>query len=419
LIDNVPAFDGTQNNYHVQELRLYEDICKPYFTGQLVVETGYNTGDSFISPGLVVQLNFEAPRSDGGKTRVYKEDFRIYSYESKPLTPFTMQYTITLIGQEYYNDKTNVVQQSFPNIPGTEAAKQIHNQYMTAGHGPIRVEPTAMGLLSQTDVPHIVNNKKPIKAIHDILDSVVYAQYKTCAAVYYRDTKGHVIAPLQALIEQAPIAETFKHNFALGADFSAAAAAYSNIHHLKPLSPAGEDRSSTSGSDLEGLFQSSSGYDLKSGDYLSKNLSVDDAITNLFGAAASFQKLAKSFTGGIKSAKYGGKQLMTLLDGRRQPVSVDKNGPGGFNTAEDKFVTALTYSPKYWVSVPMQTGLNVTCGQRIVVIYPLGLANNDKLMIKTLFVPRLVHELRFTEGDKRNTISNQGITDLYCVDWNG
>ena len=93
-----------------------------------------------------------------------------------------------------------------------------------------------------------------------------------------------------------------------------------------------------------------------------------------------------------------------------------KNGPGGFNTAEDRFITQLTYAPKYWVSVPMQTGLNVTCGERIVVLYPTG-TQNDILVAKTLFVPRLIHELRFTEGKDRKPVAVQGITDFYGVDW--
>ena len=67
----------------------------------------------------------------------------------------------------------------------------------------------------------------------------------------------------------------------------------------------------------------------------------------------------------------------------------------------------------------MQTGLNVTCGERIVVLYPTGTQNNT-LVVKTLFVPRLIHELRFTElseNKDRKPVAVQGITDFYGVDW--
>ena len=419
-INGLPHTDNNGlPNYHIQELRIYEDICKAYFTGQLIIETQYNAGDTFLNPGAPVQIGFEAPRSDGGKTKPYNEDFRIYSYDSKPRSKNSLIHTISLMGQEYYNDKSNVVQRSFSNIVGTEAAKQIHNQYMQAGHGGIRVEPQSLGLLAQTQVPHIVNNKKPIKAIHDILDAVVYAQYKTCAAVYYRDKYGHVISPLQYLIEEADVTESFLQDFALGAKWDKAATAYNQVHHLKPLSPPGEDRTGTAGSEIDGLFKSNAAFDLKSGEYIAKGLTIDSVIGNLFGSGVGFQQLAKSFKSIIKSTKYGGRQLMSIIDQRRQPAQVDKNGPGGFNTAEDRFITQLTYAPKYWVSVPMQTGLNVTCGERIVVLYPTGTQNNT-LVVKTLFVPRLIHELRFTElseNKDRKPVAVQGITDFYGVDW--
>ena len=72
-INGLPHTDSNGfPNYHIQELRIYEDICKSYFTGQLIIETQYNAGDTFLNPGAPVQIGFEAPRSDGGKTKPYK-----------------------------------------------------------------------------------------------------------------------------------------------------------------------------------------------------------------------------------------------------------------------------------------------------------------------------------------------------------
>ena len=403
-----------RNNFHVQELRIYEDICKAYFTGQLVIETEYNTYETFLNPGAIVQIGFEAPRSDGGPTKSYYEDFRIYSYDTKPRTKNSVVHTISLIGQEFYNDKTNTVQQPFSNIPGIQAAVQIHQQYMQAGHGSVRPLVQSTGLIATEQVPHMVNNKKPIKAIHDILDSIVFAQYKSCAAVYYRDKYGHVMAPLQHLMESASVSETFQQKFTR--TYQDAFTAYNQIQHLRPMSPPGEQYAGQTISSIDGIFKSAAAFDVQTGTYLTKNL-ADFDIGSLVNASADVIKFIKSLEGSIKSLKFGGQQLMSIIDQRKRPAQTDKQGPGGFNTSEDAFLASLTYIPKYWVSVPLQTGVNVTCGQRIFVIYPTG-TDSTTVLAKTLFVPRLIHELKFTEGQNRKTIAVQGVTEIYGVDWN-
>ena len=110
---------------------------------------------------------------------------------------------------------------------------------------------------------------------------------------------------------------------------------------------------------------------------------------------------------------YGGRNMFHIINDFMQARSIAKFGPGGYDKAEEAFLTALTYSPKFWISVPLQSGINCTCGKRITVVYPVV----GKMVQKTMFVPRLIHELRFTEGKDRKTLANIGSTDLYCVDW--
>jgi hypothetical protein len=153
---------------------------------------------------------------------------------------------------------------------------------------------------------------------------------------------------------------------------------------------------------------------MKTGNYIpnigafSKLLGLD-FVKNTPGLAKRIQEMI----GQANKNKYGGRMMFSMLDELLQNRQVDKNGPGGYNTTEEAFLATLAYSQKYWVSVPLQTGVNVTCGQRINVIYPI----NDKLTAKTLFIPRLVHELRMTEGQKRNPLNVTGTTDFYCVLW--
>jgi hypothetical protein len=61
----------------------------------------------------------------------------------------------------------------------------------------------------------------------------------------------------------------------------------------------------------------------------------------------------------------------------------------------------------------MQTGIDVTIGRRINVIYPIG----DRQQAKTLFVGRLIHEIQFKTPGAKTFEAAQGTTDMYCVEW--
>ena len=109
----------------------------------------------------------------------------------------------------------------------------------------------------------------------------------------------------------------------------------------------------------------------------------------------------------------GGMTMMNFMDTLMQEKNIDKNGPAGYNVKQEAFIAALTYSQKYWVSVPGQTGVNITCGDRINVIYPVGATPIQK----TLFIPRLIHEVRFTQGDDRQPLEVNAKTEIYGVSW--
>ena len=79
VIGGVSFVDGERSNYHVQELRIFEDHCKAYFTGQLVIEAHQNTWEAYVRPGNQVSITFTAPRSDGIEGNTYTENFKIYS----------------------------------------------------------------------------------------------------------------------------------------------------------------------------------------------------------------------------------------------------------------------------------------------------------------------------------------------------
>lgn len=399
--------------FHVKELRLFEDICKFYFTGQLVIETMQNVYEILLAPLAQIEIVFESPRHDKGPTRQYSEKFKLYSYDSKPIgggADARIEHTLSLIGQEFYNDKHNTVMQGFKLIPGTSAAAQIHKAYVAA-NGVLDNKIPSTGLIGSKEVPHQASNVSPVKAIHDILDRTVYAQEKTGAPVYFRNTRGYVMSPLKTLIETAPTAGSFKHLLSQGSYHDQIFNGYENVIHMRPLSPPGETSAAASAA-MAAIMNSSHFFDAKTGNTESvvsnfaKILKLP-MINNIPGMKDRVKKMLEEAKRGI----FGARNMFRIVNDYMQARSVSKYGPGGYDKSEEVFLAMLTYAQKYWISVPIQTGLNVTCGSRIKVIFPIGGALTER----TFFVPRLIHELKFTEGNNRQLVTNIGTTDIYCL----
>ena len=290
-----------------------------------------------------------------------------------------MVITLSLMGQEYYNDRLKTVMMPFSNITGTAAAAIIHSMYM-AENGGLNITSGSMGMIGTSQVPHQVRNQKPLKAIHELLDKSVFPAYPSCAPVYFRNKPGYVMGPLQQLLESAPMVQTFTHQPAQATSLKQTMLGYDRINHLRPMSPPNEQQGSggSSGGSPQGFFDMAKGQ---------------------------VQKLV----GG------GGRGNFAILDTLHQALSIAKSGPGGFQSAEDAFLAQLSlFTKKFWVSVPTQTGVNVTCGQRITIQYPF---TNQGLMSKTLYVARLIHDLRFTEGEDRQPVTINGTTDFFGVAW--
>lgn len=398
--------------FNVREFRIFEDVCKSYFTAQLVIETYLNNYENFLFPSAETIISFECPRSDGVTTKTYTEKFRVYSYESKAMSggaDVRLEHTISLIGQEYYNDRHNVVTENHKLTTGTAVAKQIHDRYIGA-NGNLDVKVPSTGHIANETSAHQIINKKPIKAIHDVLDRCVFGSYKSCAPTYFRNKPGYVIAPLQMLLESAPVTGNFIHVPAQGSSIADIMLGYHSVIHLRPMSPAGEASAGARTSDISGLLKSATFLDLETGSTIDRAGKIAQAAA---GATGSTKEVLQGATKGIR----GGSDILNVINNLHQFKQIDKNGPGRYNVSQEALITAITYSQKYWVSVPSQSGLQVTCGDRIRVVFPI----NDRLTVKTLFVPRLIHECRLTEtvgpDNKRKGVSVNAKTELYGVQW--
>lgn len=414
-------------HFHVSKIQIFEDHCKPYFTAQLVIETYDHNHEWFLYPTSEVFLDFTCPSSDPSfvSTR-YRERFRVYSYESEQM-PYgqqmvRIQHTISLMGQEFYNDRHNYVNQLDFNTTATDVARKIHNNFVKAENGNLRVTVPSSGMIGSEQIPNKLINQKPFTAINQILGRATWTRYPSCAPVYFRNKQGHVIGPLQQIMESAAPNMTFTEYPGAAqswmAEFQGREKGYTMIEALKPLSPSGEASSGVRASEVGNLNKATAWVDMLNGStkigdgnaskLLGKlGINTSNPLANQ-KIQAMLAESQKGRTGGL---------LFNVINQLMQDRSVDKNGPGNFNIAQEAFVTALTYSDKYWVTVPGQGGQKVTCGDKIVVNFHKPQDSKPKNVTKRLYVARLIHTIEFTRGQERVGSGDQAKTDIYGVAW--
>jgi hypothetical protein len=190
---------------------------------------------------------------------------------------------------------------------------------------------------------------------------------------------------------------------------------YDLAMHFKPIVPPSEHGQATAAGTLASLMNAASFFDYKTKSFQTIPGSVDKVLSLPFVANNPILKRkVQSALTEAQRGTFGSRHMVGILDELMQSSSVDKNGPGGYNTAQEAFLTAVAYTQKYWVSVPGQSGLNVSAGDVINVKYPV---NSNKLLTKRLFIPRLIHEIRFTRGPDREPVTNQAVTEIYGVAW--
>jgi len=426
LINDIPsiAVNG-EVNFVVRDIKIFEDHCKPYFTAQLTIETYQHAHDYFIFPTAEVIIDMTSHSSDSTFTSAnYKERFRIFSHDTKESrdNEFSIRHihTLSLIGQEYYNDKHNNIIKMDSNITGTAAAAKIHNQYIQRNDvGSLSVKVPSRGMIGSNRMPHSSMNVKPFKAINDILAKCTWSQYKTCAPVYFRNKRGHVIAPLQSLLEAGTIGLNFVENQTQGNQamkYMGTSIGYQAILSIKPLAPSGEASSGVKASEISGLMKSVSYFESKSGQFNNVGNRINSVLKN-FGSVPGLQAKIKPMLQEAYKGNRGGGQMFGIINEIMQNRAIAKDGPGGYKVAQEALVTALTYADKYWVTVPGQSGLKVTCGDKINVTYQMVKNGKSVDVKRKLYVARLIHNIKFVDGEGRKPVADNAVTEMYGVSW--
>lgn len=399
-------------NYAVHRVQIVEHICKPYFTGTVVIENFLNGNELFLNPMATVVITFVAPRDDGASSIEYTESFSILNHETKVIdieAQGRTETTIDLIGIESKKNDSVRITQNFANVTGTTVARILHSTI--ASNGGLRIPVQSKGMIGLTDVPHEIKEMHPISAIRNVLLRSVFAQYKSGAPVYYRDKKGYVIAPLQHLLENGNLTNSFIEKPNEGSDFLGNFLGYENIIELKQFFP--PNRHSTRAASRAQSFDIKGGQQFLAGKSSQKLLA---GFTKAKNTISGLNSIMPSILGTAP-----GKMLFNMLNEHHQKLEVTKDGPGQYNVAQDAFLYVLGLSPRYRVLVPMQGGLKVTCGNRISITFPILTTPTTR----KLFVYEVVHNLVMIKlpvtgpGHKKDRLfeSYSGKTELNCVYW--
>lgn len=339
---------GADVRKHTQSIFFYSTICKPYLTATIVINDTSNIINNLQLRGGE-KVAFAIDTGIGKILESVQYIISIDEAESQDNLR-SMVYTITTASESYFNDRAGMVQRSDVNIPATAAAQLIHSEHVGTD-APLNILMNSIGMLAKSDIGgFLTTNKKPFKAIEDILSRASYGGIKTGTTVHFRNAEEYIIAPLEHLFNTMSASETFIQKQTWGADWRDTFNSYNAIIHASTkINEGGKQRGgmnniAAAAKGALNIFDSSQGKEL-----------IAHAAKAAESIAGGLAEIGQAFGKG----KYGGIPNVVQFDSRRNDPSTEQS----FNTlAENMFKAQVKDSVNYTIKVPIQTGINVLAG---------------------------------------------------------
>lgn len=400
----VCTIDGADVRKHVQSIHIYETMCKPYLTATIKINDTSNLINNLqLRGGEKVSIVI-----DTGIGKIYETVQYINAInDSKSPENFrAVIYEISTASESYFNDRAGIVQRSDVNTPATNAAQNIHSEYV-GNDAPLNIAMASLGMLAKPEIGgFITSNKKPFKAIEDILKRASYGAYKTGSTIYFRNANEYVIAPLEHLFQTMSSSETFVQKQTWGADFRDAFNAYNAI--LYAATQVKENSQQRGG--MSNLAAAAQGA-----------VNVFDVMKGSEVVAAAAKAAASNFAGNLSNmalkfgkGKFGGIPNVLQLDSRRNDPSTDQS----LNAVDQNlFQAQVKDSVNYYIQVPIQSGVNVTVGKGFTakLLPPTGDLNKGLNRLGGLMLAADVcHECIFTDNLVQGTTSIRGVQINYA-----
>ena len=393
---------GTRVDLLINCIRLYETMCKPYFTAQIMVIDNINMINNLqLKGGDKVSFSFHAEVTG----QVIAQDQYILSIDGEePAESLrAVKYTIYTASASFFKDKANIVQRSVVNITGSALAASIHEDYV-GGDFPLSVH-SSTGMIAQSDIGgYQVNGKKPFKAIQDVLDRSVGGGVSTGSWMYFmrrnmggrNDTSNrYVMCPLETLFNSRGSQETFWQKNTWGSEFE---------HTLGGGNPSSDHAiiaAKTVIKEKESAGRRGGGANIAKTMAGALNIweitTGSNPIANFTGSSGGGGGGAASMAANF-SSKRGGMPNFFQNDARRNPMSTNQNINA---VAENAFQGGVKDSTNYLIKVPIQTGINVTVGlgADAHLIPPIGdvLSNRRSEIPPNMLVADAMHECYFDQ----------------------
>ena len=396
---------GADLRKHTQQINIYETMCKPYLTATIVINDTSNIINNLQLRGgekVVVVV-------DTGIGKIYETVQYILKIDDQP-SPENYRaviYTISTASESFFNDRAGMVQRSDVNIPATAAASAIHSEYVGTD-APLNIAMASMGLLAKTDIGGFVtSNKKPFKAIEDILARASYGAYKTGSTVYFRNAKEYVIAPLEHLFQTMSSSETFIQKQTWGSDWRDTFGSYNAIIYAAARvqevdkQRGGMAQIAAAAKGAINVFDNAKGTEVV---MKAATAAASKFASNLSEAAMKFGK-----------GKYGGIPNVMQMDTRRNDPSNEQS----LNAVDQNlFQAQVKDSVNYYIKVPIQSGINVTAGKGFTakLLPPVGDLNQGRSLTGGLMLAADVcHEFTFKDTLVQGTTSIRGVQLNYAT----
>lgn len=395
------TINGVDFRNHINQARIYETISKPYLTAKLTIIDNNNLIDNMQIKGKPVSISFDA-----GDGLIYDAELYVLKIhgEKSAQSLRSIIYDVECIGEEYFQDKKALVQQSFKHITGTQAVQRLHDQFI--GGNSLRILSQSMGPLSLQ--PYTISSVKPFKAISDIRKRLIYPQYPTGLTLYYRDRESHVLGPLEALFDQLSAQQEFFQESTWGKNWFDVVRAQNAI--ISAIAESDDENGDGAGRGSLKDISDKQYQEKKVFDWRTKSLKINKKAKKispgkLMGALEDFGSLLQGLPGG-----HGGKPNYMTMDSSHLPAQQDPSN----KTEEEQLYRALVKNgPRINVKVPCQSGFQCTVGKgvQLNLLPPIGDVDDigPNLASGLYLVTDLVHIL--ASDDRQMT----GVTCMTCA----
>jgi hypothetical protein len=384
------TFNGLDTRALTHCIRIYETMCKPYRTAEVVL---LNTDGQVngLNPDVGDEIVFSIQDAWG-------QTYNMTSY----VTAIPEQFTSNIIRQDmvtlgtvtgaFMRNKGSVVQWSGKNMPITDAIAAVHGMYIAT---PINVLLPSLGMIAGDNIgSYIASGDHAFKVIHDLCDRCTYGAVSTGSTVYFENKYSAVVGPLEHILNTSAIGGDLIDSDTWGYDY----------RHIF----------GGGGSEKQIIMAKIYHKDGQAGGDAGDQVKQAKQQLTLFNQQTKFpiMNAVQSIAGNAKLLKhvgpFGGMSIKMVNDPQRNPQS---NDPANSEMAENAFKSLIKDGTNYLIKFPIESGFKaqMTVGNRAEVTLRAPTVDSVHAVKGPLLIADLMHECYFDNRELSGTSTMRGV----------